>query len=287
MRISTSMFQQGAMQGLRAALAALAKAQQQATSGHRVSTVSDDPTDAAQVMRMQGHLRDIEQFRRNMAEASTRISTEDVVLKSARDLMNQAQALATGAATASPTDPLRLAAIQEVRQIRQQLVALGNTRLGDEYVFGGSKSGVPPFQADGTYVGDSSQRQAQIDDGVLMPTNHTGDQILSAGFRALDDLERELGTGTATSIEATAAGFIAANHEMLAAQTELGSRLQQIQYTTEGLTRRGDNLADRRDALRDVDPTEAALKVVSLQSALERAYAAVGKILNTNFLNYF
>jgi hypothetical protein len=35
-----------------------------------------------------------------------------------------------------------------------------------------------------------------------------------------------------------------------------------------------------------VDPTEAAIKVVTAQSALERAYAAIGKVLSTNLLDY-
>ena len=49
-----------------------------------------------------------------------------------------------------------------------------------------------------------------------------------------------------------------------------------------GFTRDG----GRGGSLRDVDPAEASIKAVMAQSALERAYAAIGKVMSTNLLDY-
>src|SRR5262245_16787411 len=107
MRISTHMLQQSARRGLAQNVENLARAQEEAATGRRILTVSDDPVDASQVMRLDAHLRDIEQFRRNAAAANTRLSTEDVVIKTARELLEQARDLALSGATTSPSDPLR------------------------------------------------------------------------------------------------------------------------------------------------------------------------------------
>lgn len=286
MRISTSMLYQNAMRSLRTTLSTLNRAQEQATSGRRVATVSDDPGDAAQIMRMDTNLREIEQFRRNMASASTRMSTEEVVLKTARELVARARDLAIGAQSADPADPQRQAALAEVGRIRDQLVSLGNTRIGTEYLFAGAKTTTAPFLADGSYLGDTIVRTAEIDEGVTLAVNHTGDQVFSAAFSAVDDLANELAVGTPGTIADTVAGLNATDQTLLAAQTEMGARLLEIRSTTDHLARRATNLVDRREQIRDVDPAEAILKVVSTQNALERAYAAIGRVLSTDFLQF-
>lgn len=286
MRISTSMLYQGALRNLRSTLATLARAQDQATSGRRVATVSDDPVDAAQIMRMETGLREVEQFRRNMASASTRISSEEVVLKTARELVMRARDLAIEVQSADPADPLRQAALAEVGRIRQQLVGLGNTKVGTEYLFAGARTTTAPYLADGTYLGDATVRTVEIDEGVRLSVNHTGDQVFSGMFAAVDDLANELAVGTPDTIEATVAQLGAADQTLLAAEAELGARLLEIRATTDHLARRATHLEDRRETMRDVDPAEAVLNVVNTQSALERAYAVVGRVLSTDFLQF-
>ncbi len=286
MRISTRMLQDSALRSIRGNQETLARLQEQATTGRRVRTVSDDPGAATQIMRAEAEARDFEQFRLNGIEASTRMGTEDVVLTSARDLLKQASGLAVGVASRDPADPERQAMAAAIGQLRQELVAFGNTRVGNEYIFGGASSTTPPFQADGTYVGDDVVRQIEIDRGVLIPTNHAGDSVFSSALQGLADLEQELRTGTQASINTAMNDLQTAGDQIVLAQSETGTRLQQISATTNGLALRTANLLDQRDALRDVDPAEASVKVIMAQSALERAYAAISKVMSTNLLDY-
>jgi flagellar hook-associated protein 3 FlgL len=209
-----------------------------------------------------------------------------VVLTSARDLLKQASALAVGVSGRDTTDPERQAMAAAVGQLRQELVAYGNTRVGNEYIFAGASSAAPPFQPDGTYVGDGVVRQIEIDRGVYMPTNHAGDSVFSNALQGLADLAQELRTGTQTSINTAMNDLRTAGDQIVLAQSETGTRLQQITATTSSLALRTANLLDQRDSLRDVDPAEASIKVVMAQSALERAYAAIGKVMSTNLLDY-
>jgi flagellar hook-associated protein 3 FlgL len=286
MRVSTRMFQDSALRSIRGNLETLARLQEQAATGRRVRTVSDDPGAATQIMRAEAEVRDFEQFRLSGVVASTRMGTEDVVLTSARNLLKQASGLAVGVAGRDPSDPQRQAMAAAIEQLRQELVAYGNTRVGNEYIFGGASSTSPPFQPDGTYVGDDVVRQIEIDRGVFMPTNHSGDSVFSSALQGLADLEQELRTGDQASINAALNDLQSAGDQFVLAQSETGTRLQQISATTTSLAQRTANLLDQRDALRDVDPAEVSVKVVVAQSALERAYAAIGKVLSTNLLDY-
>src|SRR5215510_9122554 len=94
MRITNLMIQMNLTSGLRGRLTAVARASGRATTGRRINTVSDDPVDASQVMRMDSQVRDIEQFRRNGTFATTKLSTEDVAISSLREAISRARGLA-------------------------------------------------------------------------------------------------------------------------------------------------------------------------------------------------
>jgi flagellar hook-associated protein 3 FlgL len=215
MRITNQMLQQSALRDLRANLDALARSQHRAASGQRISTMSDDPVDATRVMGMDAQLRDLEQFRRNATSANTRLSTEDVVLGSVRDLISRAKELAISARTLAPGDPERASALSEVQLIRQQLIALGNTQVGNDYIFGGAQTTAPPFQPDGTYVGDLTVRRAAIDNGVFVDVNHAGQPLFTDALQAVSDLETALQSGSANAIGATLTGLSAAGDQAL------------------------------------------------------------------------
>jgi flagellar hook-associated protein 3 FlgL len=286
MRISNQTLMHNALRDLRGNLQALVRAQQDVTSGRKVRTLSDDPVNASQIMRLDASLRDIDQYRRNGASANTRLSAEDVVLTSARKLIERAKGLAMSVATLPIGDPQRTAALAEVQQIQDQMVSLGNTKVGDEYIFAGGRTTTPAFLLDGTYVGDTTVHRAGIDEGVFIDTNHTGNSLFGSTLQALQSLSQEIQTGDAASIEVARASLIGSDQQLMTLQAEVGGRLRQIKDTADILARRNNTLLDRRGEIRDVDPTEAVLKVTAAQAALDRAYAAVGKILQTTLLDY-
>lgn len=286
MRITNQMMWMDSLRNLRANLAMLSRAQTEATTGRKIQAVSDDPAGAAEIMNLNALLADIDQYRSNGQSATTRLSTENITLKSAHDLLDQASALALSTQSAAVGDPTRQTAIDQIQKIKDQLVALGNTQVGDVFIFGGGLSSSPPFQADGTYVGDSQVQRVQLEKGVQMDVNHTGDAVFSPVFQALDALTTQLQTGTSSAVAAAAANLSAAQQQVLAFQSDAGARIQTIQGTTDQLGQRSQVMLDRRSALSDADPTASVLQVTNAQNALERAYAVVGRVLSTSLLDY-
>ncbi len=266
--------------------AAVAASQERLASGRKIQTLADDPVAGSQIMRLDGALRDLARYRRNAAWATTRMAAEDTALTRVRELLQQARDLALSGATPSPSDPLRQAALAQVTQLRDEVLALGNLKLGNEYIFGGAETAQPAFLPNGTYTGDTVVRDVQLDDGLRLPTNHTGNQVFAPALQALDGLIQELTSGTPTTIRAQAAPLGAAQDQALSAQAELGGRLAEVKRAGESLAGRESELLDRRQALRDADPAEAAVEAIAAQTALERAYAAISRILSTNLTEF-
>ena len=286
MRVSNQMLLQDALRSLRSNLESLYRSEQEAVTGRRVLTVSDDPSDASRIVRISAHLRDIDQYRRNMVSANMRLSAEDSVLSSVRDLLGKAKSVALGVRELDASETALQTALIEVGQIRKHLVALGNIRLGNEYIFGGARTTEPPFLADGTYVGDETVRRVEIDQGILLETNHTGDQAIGEAIKALDGLLEELEGGDQERIGQSFAGLETAYQQSLVAQAEVGIRLGQLQEIQDRLARRSLNLADHRSELQDADPSESLVSLMANQQALERAYAVIGRVASMNIIDY-
>ncbi len=286
MRITNSMLVQNALRGMRARLGDLSQAQSRATTLRRLNAMSDDPVSGAELSRIDSTLRDVAQYRRNATSARTRLSVEDTVLTSMRKLVSQARTLATSVAALADVDPARQRALQQLGDVQEQLVALGNTKIGGEYLFGGAKTATPPFLSDGTYVGDSTVRSVQLDQGVSIETVHAGDHSIGGALLSLTTLHQSVATETEAQITASVSNLRAYEDQLLSDQAEVGSRLQVIAEADTRLVQTNSSTLDRRDALDAVDPAEALVTVQSAQTALERAYAVVGRVMQTNLLDY-
>jgi len=286
MRVTNSMLVHNALVGVRQRLADLAKAQERATTLAKVNTMSDDPVAGAQLARIGSSLRDIDQWKKNATQARTMLSAEDVALTSMSKLLQQAREIATGVSQLSAVDPMRQQALSQLGDIQKQLVALGNTRVGDQYLFGGTRTTTPPFLDDGTYVGDSSVRQVEIDDGVTVGTTHAGDHSVGGALLSLTTLEQSVATEAAPEIATSVADLQAYEDQLLTDQAEVGARLQSIATSQSSLASRANSALDLRDATNLIDPAQALVEVQTSQTALERAYAVVGRVLQTNILDF-
>ena len=286
MRITNLMLTANLMSGLRGRMSSIARASIQVSTGRRIQTISDDPVDASQVMRMEAQARDIDQYRRNGTFATTKLSTEDVALTSLRKVIQQAKNLAVGVKSANPSDPDRLAALNTAKALKDQMVALGNSKVGDEYIFGGDQSTTPPFQANGTYVGDTTVRSIPVNSGVTVAVNHAGQPLFTDALAAIDNMITQLQSGTPSQISASTQNLNDADQTALASQTEVGSRLQSIKNVSEQLGAQSTALLDRRDAVLNVDPAQAIVNMQQEQLALERSYSVIGRVMQASLTDY-
>jgi flagellar hook-associated protein 3 FlgL len=286
MRISDRFQQHQTLARLRVQSDQLQRAQARVTTGVKVQTLSDDPVAGAVLMRLGGALRDVDRFQRNGAEATTRLQTEDAALTSVIKLLDQARSLAMDGASQSADLPTRQGLAAQVKQVYDQVVALGNTTLGDEYIFAGGKTGQPAFAPDGTYAGDGTVRQVQLDSGEVMDVSHPGDQVFGAALTALNGLMQQLQSGSPGASSVSVDALSAARLGIQQVQNGSAARLAQVRTSAAALTRRATVLQDQRDELQVADPTESSVVLVSLQNAMERAYAAISKVLTTHLTDF-
>lgn len=145
----------------------LDRIQEQIAKQKKILRPSDDPVAYSISVDLHSESVLFNQLDRNILRVTTFGSVYNTTFSTIKDLLSEAKGVAINHATGSMDDPLRVNAAHEVESIIEQLVALGNTVVGDTYVFGGKKSNSAPFRLNPDYsvdfvVPESSERGNDI-----------------------------------------------------------------------------------------------------------------------------
>lgn len=288
MRITDNMRQDQVLRNLQASSAAMVRAQQQVSTGQRFSQPSEDPVAAASVMRSTRALTGITQYRRNITATRSRLDAEESVLDQTTDILSRAKELAISQGTDTATAATRLDAAAEVDQMIEQLTNLGNTKVGEEYIFGGNQTSAAPFQTDGTYVGDNGVRQAEVSAGYVIDTTNNGNQLLvnSGVLSSLKDLRDQLRGGSAASVAATITSIDSAFAQTQVSLAGTGSRSRQLDSVGENLDALESSLQTRQESDQGIDIAEATVRLVGIQNTLQAALLSTSQVMSMNLTQY-
>jgi flagellar hook-associated protein 3 FlgL len=287
MRISNSLLQQRLLRDLQANVSAVAQAQSQVSSGKRFETMGEDPSAGAHVLSADRGLRAIDQYRRNSTAARSRVDAEESVLNQLTDLLSRAKELATQEGSATGTPVTRQSTANEIQQIIGQVVQLGNTQVGSEFIFAGHQTG-QPFDASGNYFGDTGIRQAEIGQGYLMTTNHTGQELLvsSGVLSSLQGLLAQLQTGTPATIQGTIGAIDSAFTQVQTMLATTGARSRQIDTAMQNADAIETSLTLAKSDAQDISLEEATTRLVGAQTTMQAALLSASRILNTSLTDY-
>jgi len=124
------------------------QAQEEVSSGLRVQQASDDPTEIAEILQIQGDISQNQQIQSNLNGVSSQLGTADSALQTAIQAVESATSLGTQGATSTATADQRAALAQQVNGILQTLVGISNTNIDGQYIFSGDDPTQPAYQID-------------------------------------------------------------------------------------------------------------------------------------------
>ncbi|MDO9423175.1 MAG: flagellar hook-associated protein FlgL [Methylobacter sp.] len=168
MRISTAWAQQLSVNAMGRQQTELAKAQQQLSSGLKVSAPAEDPAAAVRVLDLERTIAKTNQYQSNISTARGRLNIEESALETSNNILFRAKELTIQGMNASLSSSDRLSIKFEVDQLIEQLAGVANTKNANgEFIFSGDLSTVPAFAKHPTtgeyvYQGGTLQRALQI-----------------------------------------------------------------------------------------------------------------------------
>ncbi|MFQ6370309.1 flagellar hook-associated protein FlgL [Shewanella sp. YIC-542] len=192
MRISTAqMFNQN-ITSLNRGQAQKSNLLEQLSSGKRVNTAGDDPVAAVGIDNLNQQNALIEQFQKNINDATGHLSLAESQLGAAETLAMSIRDRMLAAVNGTYTDDERQSIADELRNSLEQLQSIANYRdSAGSYIFAGTNIDTEPFVTDASgnvhYQGNSGVRTALVAAGVAMATNVAGNAAFMNAPNAMGD----------------------------------------------------------------------------------------------------
>lgn len=182
-RVSSNLRSTALIDSLRRNTLNLFLEQNRIATGNRFNSLSEDPAAGVHALRLTQVLEQQGQVLDNIRQANSFLSATDTAINEVHDLLIQAQALASEAVNSTTNQEQRDASAQLVLSLIDQLVTVGNRKLGDMYLFGGQRTTTQPFtQVTGgvEYNGDTGALLSRIDLGQDASFNLSGAELFGA-----------------------------------------------------------------------------------------------------------
>jgi flagellar hook-associated protein 3 FlgL len=164
--------------------AELSRTQEELAAGKRLLSPADDPSAAVKVLDIEEDLALVEQYGRNATLARGQLALEESALSQAGNVLQRVRELAVQGNNATQSPETRDAIAVELRERLNELVAIANTRDGnDEYLFAGFQARSQPFTRVGdsvNYNGDDGQRFLEIAAGSQLAVRDSGSRVFLA-----------------------------------------------------------------------------------------------------------
>ena len=302
MRVTANMSAENSMYNIQQGRVKLDKLQELISSGQNINRPSDDPISSRVLLEISDKLKTIDQFSSNIDKATTWSKYASTAIQGMSDIVNLAKKIAGTINTGSDDANIRQSAHDQLVDLKKQLVDMGNTQYGDQYLFAGANNASPPFNyTNNTYGGDSSQLSIEITQNSTQALNITGDRLLqgigaspSYGstdiLAAFDSMIAAVGDNVtpssvagistaATALENGAKQLNIATSDILSRQTRLASMgtLNDNNKNT---------LLSIATGLQEVDYAKLGVEQTQQQLAFNASLSATAKLTQLSLLDY-
>lgn len=270
----------------------MSELQAQMSSGKKINAASDDPGGTADVLRIQGDQRLLEQYSRNAADGEAWLLTVDSALTTSLASLRKARTLTVQGGSGALGETSRQALAQEIEGLRDGLLAQANTTYLGRSVFAGTVSG---DAFDTTTYAFRGAAGASVDrtvaSGTTVRVDSAGSAVFGSGatsvFQALDDI--------VTALRDTTTDFDPSTHldeidvhldNMLTELSSNGARQNQIDSAQDVISANQITAKTRLGAIQDVDLAQIILDLQSQEVAYQGALGAAAKVLQPTLLDF-
>lgn len=126
----------------------LAKYQDQILSQKKITRPSDDPVIAMKGINYRRNLQEVQQYKRNFSEAYNWMDNSDASLDKAGQALQRIRELVVQASNDTYDKSQRESVSKEIAQLKEHLVEIANTKVGDKYIFNGTDTLNKPVDAE-------------------------------------------------------------------------------------------------------------------------------------------
>ncbi|WP_274654199.1 flagellar hook-associated protein FlgL [Paenibacillus humicola] len=314
LRVTQSMVQSQLLRNISSNMKRMAYNQDVLSSNSKILKPSDDPVGITYALRYRSELALNDQYKKNVDMAKSMLDHTDSVMEQINSLIQRANELTVQGTNGTNTQTSLDAIAQEMGQLYEQAVTLGNDQLNGKYIFNGQKTDQKPYSSSGAAAalnpngqialngsgsvatpGESSDDQSvlyQLSDGVTLPVNVTGQDVFGGGsdtdnlFTVLKGLQTAFANGDQASAGTLLGSLQSRFNKFQDVRSEVGARSNRIDLIDSRLQALNQNLTAMDSSVEDADIGSVIIKLKSDQNVYQASLSAGAKIIQPSLIDY-
>lgn len=300
LRITTLMSSRATLRDLNDDLGRVSKLQQKLASGKEIAQPSDDPYGASRALSLRGELEGLQQYQRNVGDATAWLNTTDTALGQVSDAIQRVRELLIQGGSDAAGAQARANAADEIDQLTESIKQEANARYGGRYVFSGTATDTAPYALGGSdaYAGDAGTITREIGAGVQIPINADLSGLLGDGQPAADgkllDTLRGIAAHLRGSTPADANALRTTDLQQLDAsfdalngiRADVGARTNRLATAAARLSAFEENTTKLLSDTEDADVAKTLIEYSTQQAAYNAALRAGASIVQSSLLDF-
>lgn len=309
MRVTNNMLINNLVYNLNNNLNRLEKLQYQKATGKKFRVPSDDPIGASKSLKFNTDLSKLEQYKRNAKDATSWMSDTEAALGEIVAVLHRANELTVSAAnggTKAPEDQHKIK--EEIDQLREHLIQIGNTTYAGRHVFSGYKTDMPLLNEDGTYntgglpFKDDEVFEYNVGISEKVKVNTVGIKVFGKGdgvyegdieagdaphlIKVFDKLSTALETNDAAGIQEAIGNIQASMEQTLTVRAEVGAKMNRLELTEKKLGAQILSVTELLSYNEDVDMAEVSILINMAENVYVSSLATGGKIIQPTLVDF-
>ncbi len=256
----------------------LYRLQEQVASGKKYTKVSDDPFTYASIFGLNQELTNHDNDVSKISMSLSLMTTVENVSDELSDIFDKVKTLILNG---NNTDN-QTAMNQELISLQDRIKQLGNTKLGEKYIFAGNDTKTRPFQDDYSYVGSINTSSIDVF-GNDVPININGAEMFQGMFQHIEDVKADLGSESITR-------HLDKNLEMfnksVGNQMKYAGKMNHLESDQKNITRMQKTITDMISSLEEVDMIEVIAKLKDQETIYEAGLKTSSMLMNTTLLDF-
>lgn len=305
MEMSTNLFFDRAISQMGLTQDRLAQTQTQLSTAKQVIKPSDAPDKSSTISRLKSAIDRQESYVNTINAVKDKLSQQETAAENANSLLFRLKELTVQAANDTYSANDRKSIDIEVRQLRDQLLSLANTRdINGNYIFSGTRVGKLAFATDENgrvvYQGDQTISASNVGDQSRVDINRAGtmpfDKIVRTQadgkldpvgfFEVIDDLSAALQSNTTRDISRAVGEISQLQVGLSDSLASIGAASNKVDNQASLAEEHKLRLKTLLSQVEDTDYTEAITRMNKDMLALEAAQSSFSKIAQMTLFDY-
>jgi len=304
------------MQNLNKNMLRMDKKQMQVSTGKRIHVPSDDPVAISRSLKIRADLSELDQYRKNVDDSVSFLETTDLAVKNVGEALQRLRELTVQASNGVLTGEDTKKIAGEVKEIKEQIINLGNTTYSGKYIFSGKKTDEKLFifdtdpavndyvynvgltnNIDPNVIDDKIQFEVGVNEKIEI--NSLGFEIFdlppstsaTAGDKPgiiamINGILTDLDTGNSAGLSAAIANVDSYINVNLTARSDIGAKMNRMELVQNRIADDKINYSKLRSQLEDADMGEVIMQLMKEENVYRASLSVGARVIQPTLLDF-